>query len=330
MFRTLIPSLLTAAALAAPASAQVYLAQSDLVVVEMEASGAPGDWAVSTSTPGFTGESYIRWNGPNLFNSPGSGVFSFDFEVPDGGTWLLNVRNRHENSDPTEENDVWIRMDGGTWFKTFSNQAGSVGAWTWESRFDISHGNQPQASWNISAGQHTIEFSGRSFGFKMDRFHLYRPGTPNALDENKPVSPVRFGEEFGTAVANSTGQISRVEAAGSMSLSDNNAILTTSDLPVGVPGFYIVSRTTGFTANPGGSAGNLLLSGSVGRLDESMTVTNMNGGAALRLDLTEIPMPQGTVAVQPGESFSFQFWHRDVVGQSATSNFSRGLTVVFE
>ena len=329
MFRTLIPSLLTAAAIAAPASAQVYLAQSDLVVVEMEASGAPGDWADSTSTPDFTGESYIRWNGPNLFNSPGQGVFGFDFEVPDGGTWLLNIRNRHEDPDPTEANDVWVRMDGGSWVKTFSNMPGSVGSWTWESRFDISHGNQPQANYNISAGQHRIEFSGRSNGFKMDRFHIYRPGTPNALNPNNPVSPVRFGEEFGNAVPNSTGQVGRMEAAGSITLSDNNAILTAVNLPVDVPGFFIVSQTTGFVANPAGSDGNLLLGGTIGRLDQLMTGTNMQGSATTRLDLNALPMPGGFVSVNAGENYSFQFWHRDMNSQGATSNFSRGLTVSF-
>ncbi len=330
MFRTLIPSLLTAAALAAPASAQVYLAQSDLVVIEMESSGAPGDWTNSTSTPGFVGDSYIIWDGPNLFNSPGQGVFGFDFEVPDGGTWLVNIRNRHEDPDPTEANDVWMRMDGGSWTKTFSNQAGSVGAWTWESRFDISHGNQPQASYNISAGQHRVEFSGRSNGFKMDRVHLYRPGTPNALNQNNPVSPVRFGEAYGTANPNSTGQASRMEATGSVRLSDNNAIVTATDLPVGVLGYFVMSRTRGFTANPAGSSGNLLLGGTIGRLSEQITLTNMNGGASVRLDLNAIPMPMGTVGVNAGEDWNLQFWHRDMDGQSTTSNFSRGLTITFE
>ena len=102
MLRTLSLSLLSAAALAAPAAAQTYLSQSDLVVIEMEESGAPGAWADSTSTSGYTGESYIRWDGPNLFNQPGQqGIFSFDFEVENAGTYLLRLRNRHEDPDPT-------------------------------------------------------------------------------------------------------------------------------------------------------------------------------------------------------------------------------------
>ena len=330
MFRTLIPSFLTVAAIAAPASAQVYLAQSDLIVVQMESSGAPGDWANSTSTPGFTGDGYIEWRGPNLFNSPGQGVFGFDFEVSTGGQWILSMRNRHENPDATEENDVWIRVDGGSWVKTFSNMNGSVGAWTWESRFDFSHDNQPQASYNLSPGQHRIEFSGRSFGFKIDSFHLYRPGADGATDPSRPQSPVRFGTVYGNANANSTGQASTLDATGSIRRSDNNAIITASNLPVSVLGFFVTSRTTAFVANPGGSSGNLLIGSDVGRFSNLITATNMSGRASLRLDLNAIPQPNGEVSVQPGEDWNFQFWHRDSSPGGATSNFSRGLTVTFE
>ena len=330
MFRTLFASLVTAAALAVPASAQVYLAQNGIVAIQMESSGAPGDWTESTSTPGFTGEGYIEWRGPNLFNTPGQGVFTFDFEVSESGSYNLNIHNRHEDPDATEENDVWIRMDGGAWIKTFSNMNGSVGNWTWESRFDLSHNNQPQASYNLNAGQHRVEFSGRSNGFKMDRVHLYRPGTANALNENIPVSPVRFGQEFGNAVANSTGQPSRLEAVGSLSLSDNDALVTTSNLPAGALGFLIVSKTTGFVANPGGSAGNLLLGGDIGRLSNQAIVADSAGNATVRLNLNSIPTPQGPVVANANENLNFQFWHRDSGSQGATSNFSRGLTISFE
>ncbi|MFT7077767.1 MAG: hypothetical protein ACJA0P_003793 [Planctomycetota bacterium] len=331
MLRTLSIILLSAAALAAPAAAQTYLAQSGLVVIELEESDAPGAWANSMSTPGYTGESYIRWDGPNLFNQPGQqGIFSFDFEVGDPGTYLLRLRNRHEDPDPTEANDVWIRMDGGTWFKTFSNQAGSVGAWTWETRFDIAHGNQPQASWNLSSGGHTIEFSGRSNGFKMDRFHLHLPGVAGATDPNQPVSPQRFGDQYGTAVANSTGAIGRMELTGTPKVAENNVILTALDLPVSTPGFFLVSRMAGFTANPAGSTGNLLLDGTIGRFNQQLDMTNMNGSASLRIDLTAIPMPQTVASVVAGQSWSFQFWHRDVNSAGQTSNFTTGVTVVFE
>lgn len=332
MLRTLSLSFLSAAALASPAAAQVYLPQSDLLVVELETSGAPGAWADSTSTPGYTGESYIRWDGPNLFNAPGQqGVFSFDFEVENGGQWLLRLRNRHENPDATEENDVWIRMDGGTWYKTFSNMVGSVGNWTWEARFELGHGSYPQAGWNLSPGIHTIEFSARSHGFKMDRFHLHRPGAAGAMDPNQPVSPQRFGQQYGQANPNSTGAIGSMEVTGSPHANVNNVILTAVDLPTSVPGFFLTSRTIDFVANPAGSDGNLLLGGSVGRFDRLLDMTNPAGSASIRIDLTDMPMPQGSTSAFAGQAWSFQFWHRDTNSAgAATSNFTTGVTVVFD
>ena len=48
------------------------------------------------------------------------------------------------------------------------------------------------------------------------------------------------------------------------------------------------------------------------------------------LDAEPIEYPAlGLVAVQPGETWSFQAWYRDTVGGSATSNFSDGLEITF-
>ena len=332
MFRTLSLSLLSAAALAAPAAAQTYLPQNGLLVVEMESSGAPGDWAELTANSGYTGDSYIEWVGANQFSNPGQGVFGFNFEVPSNetGQWTLRVRNRHDHPDATEENDVWIRMDGGTWIKTFSNNSSSVGLWTWESTFEISHGNFAQASYSLGAGSHRIEFSGRSNGFKMDRFHLHRPGASGSTSTSSPVSPQRFGSVYGSSNANSTGNISVLEAVGSPDASNNNLTLTASRLPVGSLGFFINSRSTGFVANPAGSAGNLLLGGNIGRYSSQVNTVNGSGRASPTLNLNAMQTPSGTVPATAGQNWSFQFWHRDSSAAGPTSNFSRGLTVTFE
>ncbi len=95
-----------------------FLSQNGLLVVEMESAVPIGAWTLSTSTPGFTFDGYFRWDGPNLFNQPGAaGVFGFDFELDQSATWTLSLRNRHEDPDPTEANDVWIKMDNGPWIK---------------------------------------------------------------------------------------------------------------------------------------------------------------------------------------------------------------------
>lgn len=297
-----------------------YIAQNNLVAIQFESAPLVDDWTLSTSTPGFTEDGYLRWDGPNLFNSPGaSGIFGFDFEVQQSGNYQLRLRNRHENPDPTEENDVWVRMDGGQWIKTFSNMAGSVGAWTWESRFDFDHNNQPNANFNLTPGVHRIEFSGRSFGFKMDQLHLYLPGAPGALDTNTPESPRRFGESYCSANVNSTGQRSTIRAFGSPELDDNSLTLTCRNLPPNQFGIWIASDQAGFMPNIGGTSANLCLSGP-GRY---LAVANTGPGeVSLDVDLTRLPLPGGFVSAQVGTEWHWQFWHRDNGGDA---NMSRGM-----
>ena len=328
LVRRSAPCLLLASALAAPVAAQgTFLAQDGLLVVELESAEPIGDWTLSTSTPGFINDGYFRWDGPNLFNSPGaSGIFGFEFEVETAGNWILSLRNRHEDPDPTEDNDVWIRMDGGQWIKVFSNMPGSVGAWTWESRFDFGS-NQPQANYDLQPGTHLMEFSGRSNGFKMDRFHIYLPGHPGGNDPNRPESPRRFGDSYCGTSVNSTGSTSTIDAYGSPLVSANNALLICTDLPQNVLGYFLVSNTQGFVANPAGSDGNLCIGGDIGRFPLS---SGSAGFASIRLDLGTMPQSSGAVAVQPGEEWNFQFWHRDTGSQGITSNFSRGLAVTFQ
>ena len=69
--------------------------------------------------------------------------------------------------------------------KTFSYVRGH---WTWVTNFDYGHSNQPAASFNLSAGTHTIEVSGRSAGFSIDRLSLYKDGV-NGTSTSLPQSP---------------------------------------------------------------------------------------------------------------------------------------------
>ena len=81
---------------------------------------------------------------------------------------------------------MWVRMDGGAWVKVFSWQRGQ---WTWTTQHEFNHHDKPPAEYQLSAGAHRIEFSGRSHDFAIDRLHLYRDGVPNALSLNHPESP---------------------------------------------------------------------------------------------------------------------------------------------
>ncbi|MEM8709622.1 MAG: hypothetical protein AAGG01_01605, partial [Planctomycetota bacterium] len=85
----------------------------------------------------------------------------------------------------------------------------------------------------------------------------------------------------------------------------------------------------GFSSMPGGSQGNLCLSGSIGRFDGpgQIQATKALGRAVLQLDLDSHPTPSGPVAVQAGETWSYQCWFRDSTAGAPTSNFSDGVTV---
>ena len=166
-----------------PAGAPAYQAQNGLVVVEVEDVPTAGNWHEETDIPGFTGSSFYRWGGPNLFSSPGSGILSYDFYVPTTGRYQLRIRNFHDHPDSTEENDSWVRMDAGNWTKVYS---GEKDKWTWFSRFDPGH---QDAFYDLTAGVHTLQISGRSENFRIDRWHLYLDGTPNPLDPSSPQSP---------------------------------------------------------------------------------------------------------------------------------------------
>ncbi|MBL6757082.1 MAG: hypothetical protein ISQ11_11775 [Planctomycetes bacterium] len=140
------------------------------------------------------------------------------------------------------------------------------------------------------------------------------------------------GAGFGEANANSTGTIARMSASGSATASDNDLTIEAQSLPQGSAAFFLTSQTQSFVPNPGGSEGNLLLLGSIGRYVGPGQIQNSgsNGIISLTLDLTQIPQPTGFVTAMAGENWNFQAWYRDIgSGGSAVSNFSNGLSVTF-
>ena len=133
------------------------------------------------------------------------------------------------------------------------------------------------------------------------------------------------------ANSNSTGRPGMITVTGSPFAADNSFALTASGLPTASFGYFLTSRTQGFVANPSGSAGNLCLSGSIGRYVGPGEIQNSgpSGSFTLALDLTQVPQPNGFVAVVAGETWNYQTWFRDAIGGSATSNFTDGVSVSF-
>ena len=145
------------------------------------------------------------------------------------------------------------------------------------------------------------------------------------------VSIPGIGTNYCTAQANSTGATGAISVAGSGVVADNDLTLTADNLPPMAFGFFITSTTQGFVMNVGGSSGNLCLGGDIGRYVGAGQIqsSDMSGSFSLAIDLTMTPTPTGLVPIMAGETWNFQAWHRDSVAGMATSNFTDGISVLF-
>ncbi len=141
-----------------------------------------------------------------------------------------------------------------------------------------------------------------------------------------------LGLNYCAANVNSTGVFGAISASGSALVASNNVTLRSASLPLNSFGFFLTSLTQGNIANPGGSQGVLCLAGSIGRYVGAGQIKNSGatGQFTLALNLTQHPTPGGLVAVTPGQTWNFTCWYRDVVGGTATSNFTNGLSVTFQ
>ena len=167
------------------AQSGAYLPSDDLVVVEMEDLAEAAGWTSSSDLAGFAGRGYVEWSGPDMAKQPGTGLVGFETRLEAAGSYELRLHNRHDAPDVTDANDVWLRVDGGAWTKVFSSVRGD---WTWDTRQRSTAGNVGPVVLELEAGNHKIELSGRSQGFKVDRVHLFKQGASNALSISHAVS----------------------------------------------------------------------------------------------------------------------------------------------
>jgi hypothetical protein len=135
-----------------------------------------------------------------------------------------------------------------------------------------------------------------------------------------------LGTNSCVAAPNSSGLPAVIGAHGDDRAAANALRLRASQLPQHAAGYFLTSRTPGFMANPGGSQGNLCLGNGIGRYSGSVLHSGAAGSFELSLDLTNVPLPTGSVAAQAGETWHFQAWYRDA-NPSVTSNFTDATAV---
>lgn len=164
--------------------AGVFQEAGGIAVAEIE-SHASSQWTRKTSPSGYTGSAAYQWNGSQYFSTPGVAPLVYDFKINNAGTYNLKLRSFNPNSDNTEHNDVWIRIDGGRWYKTFTHVKQQ---WTYVTRREVSHGVFDTWRPNLSAGNHRVEISARSSLFTLDRVVLHKDGV-NGENPSTPQSP---------------------------------------------------------------------------------------------------------------------------------------------
>lgn len=148
------------------------------------------------------------------------------------------------------------------------------------------------------------------------------------ITEREPVGGPIGTNYCGPGNLNSTGQSGVISAFGTTNVGDNNVRLDSAQLPPGKFAYYLNSQTQGFVSTPPGSQGNLCLGGDIGRYVAQVGAIDGAGTFSLQLDLTMTPTPNGFVAVQAGETWNFQCWHRDD-NPNQTSNFTDGIEIQF-
>ncbi|MFT7676131.1 MAG: hypothetical protein ACI8QC_000098 [Planctomycetota bacterium] len=92
---------------------------------------------------------------------------------------------------------------------------------------------------------------------------------------------------------------------------------------------YLLAALSPTSINlPGGSAGRLCVSGA-GRYTNMVQSSGINGTYSTIIDPMHLPQPMGNVSAAPGETWYFQYWHRDFINGMPTSNFSNAARLTF-
>lgn len=136
-----------------------------------------------------------------------------------------------------------------------------------------------------------------------------------------------IGEVSCTSLPNSTGRAAALAAYGSTDVTANSLRLRAVDLPVSSFGLLISGRVNGSAPLLDGV---LCLGSPIGRHLDSVASSSATGEVELDVDLAAMPVasPPFTTAVGPGETWYFQWWHRDVV-TGPTANLSNAVAVPF-
>ncbi|MEZ6003034.1 MAG: hypothetical protein R3F33_02495 [Planctomycetota bacterium] len=238
--------------------------------------------------------SYWRWYSNSAGSAPNADIFTVELSGDGGSTWHLV-----ENVGPTGG------LTNGGWF---------------QKNFQISSVTTPTANMRL-------------------RFIASDLGSGSiveaAIDDVEGVLFTASDANLGTrycspANPNSSFFPATISAVGSNHVADNDVELIAVGLPSNEFGFFLNGTNQNVITNPGGSAGNLCVGGTIGRYNRLGEIFNSGaaGQGSLQLDLNDTPTTGAPIAVTAGMTLNFQCWYRD--SAITSSNFSDAVSVTFQ
>jgi hypothetical protein len=139
-----------------------------------------------------------------------------------------------------------------------------------------------------------------------------------------------LGSQYCRANVNASGKTAWIRVYGvNQFVVGGSKSVQCLDLPPNSFAYFMCAQGNAVTANPGGSAGNLCLSGSIGRYTPQVMNSGPSGMISTSINPQSLPQPTGFVSAAAGETWNFQCWTRDSQGGVATSNFSNAIAVTF-
>ncbi len=303
----------------------------------------PGGGLTFVSPPGFYSSQLrcVSADGSTVFGfgSPGQGSsLPFRWE-PTKGFEILPVG--YPNAQITFFEAIDAEGTSGVGHYRTGYPGSAVGAFYWSE----ANGLVPLREYLVSRGatlfvpnERLVPQGMSADGNVIIGYVLPAPGTssPNPywfMARLSPTDPQPIGVSYcGPAVPNSVGTSPSLQALGSVQISDNDLRLSVEGLPANVFGIALASRTQAFVPNFAGSVGTLCLGGSVGRLNraDQIRFSGTFARMAVQVDLGDVAQPNGSVAIQPGETWSFQCWYRDRSSAGSVSNMTSARTITFQ
>jgi len=128
------------------------------------------------------------------------------------------------------------------------------------------------------------------------------------------------------ATPNSTGVQGELVAEGFDQVFANELVLRGTHLPIGQFSMLVGSTATTPPATVSNSAGFLSLVRPVGSTGPAPDI----GTVIFQPNLEAMPQQGSFVAAMAGETWTFQGWHRDVMGGAVTSNFTTAVSVTLQ